>query len=503
MTTGAELYACLYVRELPAQGLLRLRPELRDKPFVVMEGEPPMQYVCSLNAKARGLGVAYGMTTVEIETFASIETIARSLKEEATTRAALLECAGMFSPRIEDWSTAKSFVCVVDIAGTEKLLGAPRMLGQNLLRHVRDLGITASLTVCTNVHASMCLARGSHRSAVTIIEPGQEVAALASLPLDVLDLSADHAETFVNWGIHTLGMLALLPEKELIARMGQDGKRLRKLARGERTQLFVPHEQAFLLEERMELDTPVEQLDSLLFVIGMMLQQLIIRAAARVLALASVTIALALEGGSSHTRSVRPALPTNDRQLWLKLLHLELEAHLPPAAILSLSLSADPGSTSKLQLGLFSPQLPEPMRLDVTLARIRAIVGEDNVGSPVLRDTHQADSFGIEPFRVTDKHSSSASLSFTSSAMRILRPAEIVFVTIYGQRPVTFTFRHKGYEVEHSYGPWAASGAWWNCDHWDLEQWDIVARSKDEVLLYGCMMREPGQSTWMMMALYD
>ena len=196
-------------------------------------------------------------------------------------------------------------------------------------------------------------------------------------------------------------MLAALPEKELIARMGQEGKRLRLLARGELPHLFQPTEPAFTLEERIELDSPVEVLHSLLFVVGMMLDQLILRAKARVLALASVTVALTLEDKEPHTRAVRPALPTNDKQLWVKLIHLDLEAHPPQAAILSLTLSAEPGSTSKVQLGLFSPQLPEPMRLDVTLARIRAIVGDECVGRAVLTDTHQQKGFRMEPFTVS------------------------------------------------------------------------------------------------------
>ena len=179
-------------------------------------------------------------------------------------------------------------------------------------------------------------------------------------------------------------MLAALPEKELIARMGQESKRLRQLARGEWPHLFQPVEPAFLLEEQMELDSPVELLDSLLFVVGVMLDQLILRAKARILALASVTITLTLDGGGTHTRTVRPALPTTDKQLWIKLLHLDLEAHPPHAAILALTLTAEPGSTSKVQLGLFSPQLPEASRLDVTLARIRAIIGEECVGRAVL-----------------------------------------------------------------------------------------------------------------------
>jgi protein ImuB len=68
----AELYACLYAKEFPAQTLLRLRPELRDRPCVVMEGEPPLQRVCSINTKGRLLRITHGMTSVEVDTFPSV-----------------------------------------------------------------------------------------------------------------------------------------------------------------------------------------------------------------------------------------------------------------------------------------------------------------------------------------------------------------------------------------------------------------------------------------------
>ena len=150
----------------------------------------------------------------------------------------------------------------------------------------------------------------------------------------------------------------------------------------------------------MGFDSPVEMLDALLFVVNTILEQLILRATARVFALASVTITLKLEGGATHVRTVRPALPSIDRLLWLKLLHLDLEAHPPQAAIHAITVTAEPGSTSKVQLGSFSPQLPEPSRLDVTLARISAIVGEENAGRAALNDTHAPDAFRMEPFQV-------------------------------------------------------------------------------------------------------
>jgi protein ImuB len=78
MIRPPELYACIYVRELAAQALLRLRPELQDKPCVVLEGEPPLESVCALNTRARLLGLRHGMTQVEVETFENVMVLQRS-----------------------------------------------------------------------------------------------------------------------------------------------------------------------------------------------------------------------------------------------------------------------------------------------------------------------------------------------------------------------------------------------------------------------------------------
>ena len=502
--SSPELYACLYVKEFAAQALLRLRPELREKPCAVMEGEPPLQQVCSMNTKARRLGVLTGMTQVEMETFPAVTLLPRSLQEETATRMALLECAGSFTPRVEEASTEMAFLYVLDIAGTEKLFGPAATLAEKLKNRVKAVGITASVAVSRNFHVAICLARGmSSIISITVVPAGGESAALAPLPVSVLALSEEHAEKFSLWGIRTLGMLAALPEKDLIARMGQEGKCLRQLAVGNLPHLFLPVEPASTLEEYRELDSPVEIRDSLLFVLGVMLEQLILRAASRMLALAALTIVLRLEGGGSHTRTVRPALPTSDRQFWIKLLHLDLEAHPPQAPILSLTLTAEPGSTSKVQMGLFSPQLPESGRLDVTLARVRAIVGEECVGRAVLRDTHQPNEFRLEPFVVIAKKVAETSSTQTRVALRQFRPLENISVTLQNERPVSFFLQKKRYIIEKAYGPWRTSGDWWNPELWNVEQWDIVARSADGSLLCGCIVRDGARNCWEMVALYD
>jgi protein ImuB len=468
-----------------------------------MEGEPPLQQVASLNVRAKHLGIVHGMTKVEVDTFPSVTVLRRSTNDETATREILLECAGGFSPRIQDQSQDGAFLCVLDITGTEKMFGPPQSLAKNLLVRVKALGVVGCIAVSRNLHVAITLANAAAPRAITVVAAGEETAALAPLPLIVLDLDQGQAETLSLWGIHTLGMLAGLPKKELISRMGQRGKRLRLLARGEMPYLFQPVEPAFALRESMELDFPVELLDALMFVMNVMLEQLILRATARVLALATVTIHLILEGGATHSRTVRPALPSNDRQLWLKLLHLDLEAHPPAAAILAVTLEAEPGSTSKVQLGLFSPQLPEPSRLDVTLARISAIVGEGNVGRPVLQDTHQADTFRMEPFTVLSAQPSEIPQGPQRPAMRMLRPPETTFVTIQSQLPRTFSFRERRYSVEHAYGPWLTSGEWWTSTLWGCEQWDLVARTQSGEMLCCCLVRDRMQNNWRMVALYD
>lgn len=513
MSRHPALYACLYAREFPAQAMLRLRPALRPQPVAILQGESPRQFVCARDTRAAAFGVTVGMTRAELDVFPSVTLLTRAVLEESSARAALLQTAGQFSPRVELITPDPSpgpkndtcFCAILDIAGTEKLFGPPEKLAKKLLADVRALGIQATVVVSRNIDAAICIAR-SLPVKFAIVPAGEEAKTLAPLPLSVLPLMPDQAETFTRWGISTLGALAALPEKELIARLGQPGARLRQFARGEAPHLLVPAPSAFILEERMELDSPVELLDSLLFVLGVLLDHLIARATAHILALAAVTVTLTLEGGSTHTRTVRPALPNNDRRLWLKLLYLDLQAHPPSAAILALTVTAEPGSISKVQLGLFTPQLPEPSRLDVTLARIRSIAGDENVGRPVLEDTHKPEAFRVAPFVIPQAAAIRAPRGRSRGAVRRLRPPELVPVTLHQRRPASFVFRNQRYFVEQTFGPWFSSGNWWGAEIWSVEKWDLIARTGNETLCC-CLARNPNRPAssqeWRIEALYD
>ena len=234
-----------------------------------------------------------------------------------------------------------------------------------------------------------------------------------------------------------------------------------------------------------------------------MLAQLILRAQNRALALASVTLRLRLEGGGEHERTLKPALPMLDRALLLKLLQLDLEAHPPPAAVLAMELAAEAGSRSKVQMGLFSPPLPEPMRLEVTLARIAALVGEGRVGRARIVDSYRPESFVMERFSVRVVSPKKSRPRSHAIALRQLRPPVAVHVQSGQRRIEAFHLEGTRYDVQRLYGPWRRSGHWWSQEVWSREEWDVAAQSNAGVNMLCLLAHDLLRKHWQMVALYD
>jgi len=495
-----ELFACICAAEFPAQALLRLRTELQSEPVVVLEGRAPLETVCSLNRAATLKGAVLGMTRLEAEGIADLRLLARSVEVESAARAVLLECVSQFSPRIEEASGPTTCGFVLDIAGTGLLFGPPEILAQRLRAALIAAGFRASIAVSTNFHAAGVKAATSR--GITAIPEGQEATALAKLPLAALNLEENFAETFAIWGIRTLEELAALPEEDLIARLGQKAKHWRDLARGVAAHTFQPIEAEFMLKEFFDFDTPVEEMDSLLFIGARMIDCLVARASTRALSLATLTVDLALPGERQHKRVIRPALPSIDRKFLLKLLQLEIAAHPPQAAVLSFTLTAEGGQSSKVQLGLFAPQTPEPSRLDVTIARLKAIAGEDHVGSPVLEDTHRSGSFRMDAFSVSGATAGSKA-SRPRMALRRMRPPVPVRVQLHTTKPAVFRDADGNHEITASYGPWRSRGCWWSTVGWDEEEWDVLAQAGNGGAVACLLVQDRRKREWRLEAYYD
>ncbi len=556
----SQYFACIFVPDFPVEALLRAEPELRSRSLAVLEGKAPLQKVFAVNENARRAGVSQGMTKLQIEACSGLVLRARSLPQEAAAHAALLDCAQSFSPRVE---AVGCDTIVLDIAGLQPLFGPLPKIARALARRASHLGLESSVAVAGNPETATLAARGF--SGVTVIPEGKEAEQLGSLPVEVLfenstQESAHLLETFSRWGIRKLRDLAALPDVALSERLGQAGVHLQALARGATSRTLVPVEPPLIFEEVVELEYPLVLLEPLAFLLGRLLEQLCARLEARALATQELRLQLELENGwqtedistnngetgvparpsraqarQSFQRTLRLPVPLLDPKTFLKLLQLDLKAHPPGAPIVKIRLAAEPVRPRAAQNGLFLPPAPEPEKLELTLARIASIVGEDKVGSLELLDTHRPQGFRMQRFAPSEPFSpqrhrntvknaivknqmgnqrskakdSSVSLCLCGddlvTALRIFRPPVDIAVAIQDGKLAHITCpRNKAMqgEILWAAGPWRSSGDWWEKEGWARDEWDIAVQGESDIALYR-LVRDRLGGRWFLEGTYD
>jgi protein ImuB len=402
----------------------------------------------------------------------------------------LVECAREFSPHMEE---VPSDALIFDLTGLNKMFGTPAEIAALIAARV---GVPASIGIAPNPDCALHCARGF--AGVTIVLRGRECAALAPLPVNLLQAPAEIAETFDQWGIRTFGELAALPPLGVAARLGQEGTRLWQLARGEWERLLNSARDPLRFSEELELEYPVELLEPLSFLLSRMLHDLCARLHQASLAASEIRLRLTLETGFVHARTLRFPAPMIDPLALLKILQLDLQGQPPTAPVVKVTLEAEPARPRTQQHGLFQPQSPEPEKMELTIARIGAFVGAGNIGTPRIQDTHRPDAFEMVRFGSVVGETVSQS-GPVRAALRRFRPPRVAQVQLSGGRPVNVRSLSISGVVQDCSGPWRTSGDWWTSEAWERDEWDVALSS-------GMLVRmhfDRGTERWFLEGCYD
>lgn len=408
---------------------------------------------------------------------------------------ALYECAREFSPLIE--RTAAGTV-VLDVSGMDRMFGSPREIAAAMARRAAASGLKVRIALASNPDTAICVARAF--SGIHVVPYGDEAKYLEGIPLALLAGCVEMLETLERWGIRTCGQLALLPVAGIAGRLGPEGLRLQKLARGAIERPLVPAEAPLRFEEEMELEYPVELLEPLSFILARLLGEICAHLEARGLATNELRLRLDLEGGGEHARSLRLPVPMCDSRAFLKLLQLDLGSHPPEAAVARVEIAAEPVEPRVAQNGLFVPVTPEPEKLELTLARVANLVGEGNVGSPELLDSHRPGAFRMRKFGVPTAAPPVAGRSAAVHlALRIFRPPRPARVQAASGRPEHVSAQGIRGKVLSAAGPWRTSGDWWTRDPWARDEWDVAL---NDGALYRIYCEHAG-GRWFVEGSYD
>jgi len=446
--------------------------------------------------------------------------------------AQLVDVAREFSPRIDVCGPRE---ITLDVSGLERLFGDARTIAGELRRTAADHGLQVRVAMAGSRTAARLLAR--HRAGLTIVDAGDDAAALAPLPLELLlqvrgcgpsgspqeidDTDADICASFRRWGLRSLGEVAALPPADVAARLGQAGVQWQRLARGEDPAPLVPAVPEERFEQALDLEWPIDGLEPLSFVLGRLMDPLSAHLERRDRGAAVLHVRLHLVSKAVHERSLELPAPMRDARTLRTLVLLDLESHPPAAAIDRVVVAVDPTPARVLQYSLLTRPLPSPEQVSTLMARLNALMGEGRCGAPGLVDSWRPGAFDMCPFAPGDGGGEGGEGGEGKAlvvALRRFRFAVPARVLVEDGRPVRVTTERRGISggrIEKCAGPWRTSGEWWLADRtggtggtgetgrsdspWDRDEWDVTVSDGATYRLF----RERDANAWFIDGVLD
>jgi protein ImuB len=338
--------------------------------------------------------------------------------------------------------------------------------------------------------------------AATVVPVGEVAGFLATLPVGVLE-RPELTDLLLRLGVRTLGDYAALSRADVLTRFGPDAAYAHDLSRGVEYRPPAPRDAPLDLAVEMDLDPPVERVDTATFVAKTLAEQLHQKLAWRGMACIRISIEARTEHGELLFRSWRhgsaltagfTATAIADRTRW------QLDGWLssssrPSAGLVFLRLVPeevryDDGRQLALWGGDFAAAgvvdtRGDAERIERSLARIQGILGPDAVVTAVLGAGREpAEQVQLVPWGELPDVPAGSKTALPPWPGRLPAPSPAtvlttpwpVDVTASDGGPVAVTARgvvtaepamvawarHAGQQIVGWAGPWLLDVRWWD-----------------------------------------
>jgi protein ImuB len=405
---------------------------------------------------------------------------ARSPHQEDSTQKALVQCASTFSPFLE--STAPG-VCTINLRGLSEfalpngqttlpleLSDRAHAWANRVLARVSGLKLNSQIGLA----ADPDVARLAANQAQPILFVHNITDFLNTVPLHEAGLPPELLQVISKWGLQNIGQVHALGRDELAARFGSQIVEFLDRIAPPRPRPLTWITPAADFEETIKLENPIESLEPLLFILRRFLDQLSHRLESVYLVAQELKLTLALESGAKYERALSVPSPTRNINTLFRMLHTHLENLQTDAAIVAVTLRAEPARSQNHQFGLFQASLRDPNQFFETLARLEALLGHGRSGTPGNEASYKPDDFHIEPPRFHGQPTTEppALKIATGPSLRRFRPAIPAIIQTDLLRPTHIQSERARGKITEASGPWRTSGNWWE-DGWARDEWDI------------------------------
>lgn len=189
-------------------------------------------------------------------------------------------------------------------------------IASDIQRQVRDrVGLSASLGVASNKLVAKVASDYDKPGGLTVVHPGEEAVFLAPLPVRVLwGIGPATAGKLAELGVGTVGDLAAVPEDDLYARFGKQGRALARHAQGIDPRAVQTEHEAKSISQERTFSRDLSDADTLKQELWRLSQGVSQRLQAADLAACTLSLKLRYSNFDTLTRQTTLQVATNDEQ---------------------------------------------------------------------------------------------------------------------------------------------------------------------------------------------
>lgn len=400
----------------------------------------------------------------------------------------LVAVAQAFAYNIELLEDAVLF----DLTGTENLFGNHAQTAERIYKKLQEKNLSGNVSIASNAASALLYAR--NKRGVSVVADTR-----SDLPLDTLGIDPDTLAVFYSLGLKTTDDLSQISENDLVARYGLEFRDTLDLAKNSRNYILTPNLKENKVAWKTTHDFTVADFERLVFILTNGLGKVLDQTAYFGFSTERLEIELGLEDRTTKSYEIKLSFPTLDKKFWLNLINLRIAGDAPGAEIVSVRLVAYFSPPRSVQRGLFSATKPEPESLQLTVDKIKNLLGADNVGVPVLLDRRLPKPFALEAEK----------LPIGTENLEIKEPKPVLSlhyfdpplpadVTANKGRLLYLRTRRFAGKVKEYGGFWKGFSQWWNpLLRWQTREWDVELENQS---LYRLQKNARG---WFVIGEYD
>lgn len=357
----------------------------------------------------------------------------------------------------------------LDLSGTSHLFGGEERFCRRLLRFLARLGFSAQIAIAGAPGAANAMARHGGK-AITLVHPGREADAIASLPLEALRLTPDVLTAAARVGLERIADLYPMPRGPLAKRFGIATVTRLDQARGIVAEPIVPVVPFETPQAERRLLEPIGTAEAIAQVIGDLVDDLMGQLQERRLGLRTALLTCLVVDGGQQRIGIGTAKASRDARHLKRMLAMRIDR-------------IDPG------LGIEAMTLVAPRVEDLQPEAIAAKLGTGDRPAELAPLVDQLSGriepqglFRIEPkesdvperaTRRVDPLSKPTGWPAWKRPVRLLarpEPLARVMALLPDAPPRRFEWRGASYQVASGEGPERIHGEWWRNER---EMWAV------------------------------